>query len=703
LSGGRRDAWPTPDQELLLRAALLPDGRALAAWQGLLTHLGGSEPDLAAQSLLPIVRKNLSALGIDDEHLASLDDAQRVAWASNQLLLHRTLPVVAELERAGIPTVLLKGAAFLAGPGAYPGTRTMGDVDVLIPTEARGAAIDVLLEQGLVAAGGAPPWYLVEYAPRYVPSHGFEDGRARQLDLHWHVLHWSCQPDADDDFWAASLPVELLGVRTRRLCPADELLHVILHGLRWNAIPTYRWVLDAGLIASGACGEVDFERLVAQARMRRVVAPITAGLEYLRELADAPVSGAAISDLRSERVSRLERIEFQAHLAQPRSRRPIERRTIQHQQYVRRHLSLGEKPTLSRRVRLERRRLGMVRWRDVRQALAGGRPGPGRPSSQVAAAIGSGSVSPSVPPIDFGQPVELRDPEVLRRYVAYGAWLSEAEGPSSPEPAGCWLAGREARLVLPLVRPARASLLLGIWADGFLNARRRSQRLRVSVNEHPVSALEIDAPHANLRDEGIVLPREAIAGDRTLELTLEMPDAASPVELGLDDDDREIGVFLRRLVLREPPRYEIGGALELGEGAAEGAFAGGWGAPEPSGRWTVGARAQLLVRLDGSPLDLDLEFDASPLVHPSRRRLRVEVAANQHRLAAIDYDHAVASCAPARVSLPARAWPRDGELLLAWRIRNPISPSALGMSDDQRLLGLFIRRISLEQANRQRR
>ena len=45
---------------------------------------------------------------------------------------------------------------------------------------------------------------------------------------------------------------------------------MILHGLRWNAIPTYRWVLDASLLCTGAIGPIDYDRLVEQARKRRV-------------------------------------------------------------------------------------------------------------------------------------------------------------------------------------------------------------------------------------------------------------------------------------------------------------------------------------------------------------------------------------------------------------------------------------------------
>jgi hypothetical protein len=680
----QRDLWPSPAQELLLRAALMPDERALDAWRRVRSQIDVAALDGATQALLPVLRKNLLALGVEDELLSLFKGVHRYSWARNQMLLAPMIPIVEALERSGMPTLLLKGAAFVADKRLDAGMRPMNDIDVLVPTTRAREAIDVLLEMGLVPVGEVPAWYVADYAPRFVPSHGFRDELDRQLDLHWHVLHASCQPEADEDFWAAAAPIELLGVRTRALCPADELLLVILHGLRWNAIPTYRWVVDAALLCDGAIGAIDYDRLVEQARKRRVTVALRAGLAYLRRVVAAPVPQESIQALRSLRPSPLERLEFRAQTTQPRLRSAIQWEIVYHQQYLRRELPLQTRPTLGRHLRLARRRLGIERVGDLRHAFAGGVPGPSRPASETAAAIGVGQTSSRS--VALAEPVDFGQADLAREYTAYGTWRAEGEG--------CWIAGRQARLVLPLAEPARGSLVLEISADGFLAAGRRSQRLGVSVNGLAVAALAI-YPNMNLRQELVVLPREAVAGHRSLELVMGTPDAASPAQLGLDDDDRRVGVFLRQLLVRAPRVYELGSTLALGEGGDESVLLGGWGDAEPTGRWTVGRLAQMLLRWEEPAGPLQLEFEAVPFHEPSGQRLQVEVLVNGQPVTSVSYDRANTKPSVTRVRLPAAVAGGHGEILLGWRIHDPRSPHSLGTSADRRALGLFLRRVAL--------
>jgi hypothetical protein len=682
----RRDVWPSAAQELLLQAALIPDERALTAWAAIRSRIDIPSLDGATLALLPILRKNLAALGEQDELLSLFKGVHRYSWARNQMLLAPMIAVVQALERAGTPTMLMKGAAFVADSRLDAGMRPMNDIDVLVPYAQRREAIEVLLGEGLVPVGEVPSWYVAEYAPRFVPSHGFRDERDRQLDLHWHVLHASCQPDADEDFWAAALPIELLGVRTRALCAADELLLVILHGLRWNALPTYRWVVDAALLCGGGIGEVDYDRLVQQAHKRRVTVALRAGLEYLQDVTAAPVPRESIRELRSMRPSLLERMEFRVQMIQPRARGARQWQILYHQQYVRRELSLGEGPTVGRRIQLERRRLGIARLRDLRKAISGGVPGPGRPSSEMAAAIGTGVPEQSTAPIALGEPIELDRAEQARSYVVYGLWR--------PEGKGSWIAGREARLSLPLAQAASTSLVLEISADGFIGPSRPSQRLEVSVNGVDVAALRIEP--GGISKELVVLPRAALAGRSRLELVFGTPEGASPAELGIADDDRRVGVLLRRLLVRGPRGVCVGDQLKFGEDAGdEDILLGGWSHPEPAGRWTDGELAQILLQLERASGLLELEFEATPFLGDPGRRLGVDLIANEHVLTSVTFDDSAVYPSTVRVPVPDTAIGPDGELLLSWRIHNPVSPAAAGISTDQRLLGLLLRRVAV--------
>ena len=689
----RSDVWPSHAQELLLQAALGREERALCSWEEIRGRIDIASLDGPTQALLPMLRKNLLALGVEDELLGLFKGVHRYSWARNQMLLAPMMPIVGSLERAGLQTLLLKGAAFVADSRLDAGMRPMHDVDVLVPSSKVAEAIEVLLVDGLVPVGEVAPWYVAEYAPRFVPSHGFRDVQDRQLDLHWHVLHASCQPDADEDFWAAAQPVELLGVATRALCPADELLLVILHGLRWNASPTYRWVVDAALLCSGAIGPIDYDRLVEQARKRRVTVALRAGLEYLQRRIDVAIPSECLRALASERGSRLQRVELAAQMTQPQRRSALQWQVIYHQQHARRQLPLSAKPTLRAHLGVAGRRLGIERVGELVPSLfSGARPGPGRPDSEMAAALGTGSgtVASKLGPLRLGDELDLGDADLVGDCCVYGMWRAEGEG--------SWIAGSEARLRLPVAERPRGSLVLEVSADGFLPQGVSRQRLGVRVGGTDVAELSIE-PGRALRAEGVVVPAGAIGEAAELDLVLRAPDALVPARAGLAEDDRSIGVYMRSLCVRAPSPYSFGEDLMLGAGSNDwSALAGGWGLAEEGGRWTTGQPAQLLLGC-GAPSQrpLRLEFDAVALLGPSRSRISVEVLAGGRTIGSVDYKGKAPAQSVAQLDLPADTG-GEGEILLGWSIRGGLrSPRMLGLSDDERRLGLFIRRVRVSE------
>ncbi|HEY3885754.1 MAG TPA: nucleotidyltransferase family protein, partial [Vicinamibacterales bacterium] len=126
---GQAAIWPTPLQTDLLRATLLKDERGLAAWRRIRPRLDVAAMDYGTHALLPQLRSNLIALGVDDDPLLELfKGVQRFAWARTQILLTRVMPIVAALEQRGLPTMLLKGAAMLVDGRRHAGMRHMGDI-----------------------------------------------------------------------------------------------------------------------------------------------------------------------------------------------------------------------------------------------------------------------------------------------------------------------------------------------------------------------------------------------------------------------------------------------------------------------------------------------------------------------------------------------------------------------------------------------
>src|SRR5215469_14327441 len=75
--------WPTPLQELLLRAAVMRGPVAVEAW-GKWKHTVNIEAvDFGSHRMLPLLYRNLLRHGISDPLLARLKSAYRYYWYQN--------------------------------------------------------------------------------------------------------------------------------------------------------------------------------------------------------------------------------------------------------------------------------------------------------------------------------------------------------------------------------------------------------------------------------------------------------------------------------------------------------------------------------------------------------------------------------------------------------------------------------------------
>lgn len=119
-------------------------------------------------------------------------------------------------------------------------------------------------------------------------------------------------------------------------------------------------------------------------------------------------------------------------------------------------------------------------------------------------------------------------------------------GFSFPEPTGRWSEQPNASIECPLPQLAgQRPHSITLHASGFVQAER-SQRLQVRVNGGAQQNFVFDAAHP-LQQITLALP----AGQgSSVTLALTLPDATSPHAIGMNDDQRLLGIMLARLEFR---------------------------------------------------------------------------------------------------------------------------------------------------------
>ncbi len=299
--------WPTVNQLHLLRAALGPGETALSSWAQWRAGQNLRELDVSSWNLLPLVWRNLSSAGIRDAVLDECCGYYRYHWARNQMRLRAARGWVADWQARGVPVVVLKGAALLAGTYGDAGLRPMADTDLLVPGERVNEVAAWLEADGWRPQLDYLSWLQVRTETQC--SFGWQRG-ADQLDLHWHVLHRCVDAEVTRAFWQRTRPLSMDGVATLQLCPEDTLVHICSHGMHYSPQAPFRWFADAAWILRRHGNGFDWRRVVEMARRTGATLAMGEGLGFAAEELKLPVPAPVLGELRGHRGSWRERWEY---------------------------------------------------------------------------------------------------------------------------------------------------------------------------------------------------------------------------------------------------------------------------------------------------------------------------------------------------------------------------------------------------------
>jgi putative nucleotidyltransferase-like protein len=275
---------------LLLRGAFLEGSAALDAWDA--WHAGTSldAVDPECYAMLPLLHRKLEALGADHAELGRLKGVRRRTWLENQMVLREAAQQLQCLRDAGIDTLLLGGLALVTGYYHDPGLRRLREIEILVRRK------DAARAAGLLAQ--APP----------------------RVMLRRRALFLGCPQRIEEAWWAAAVPVRVLEVESRVLAPADQLLHTLVGGMRWNHSPPGWWMADSLVVLGDS--RIDAGRIVDFATRLRVTLFLCHALEQLDGVLGRPAAPELLDALRRSPMSFADRLEYQ-YVSRPRRQRPL--------------------------------------------------------------------------------------------------------------------------------------------------------------------------------------------------------------------------------------------------------------------------------------------------------------------------------------------------------------------------------------------
>jgi len=300
-----KDCWPTSEQTLLLHAALLHDKACIAVWKKWMAAIKFSDIDFGSQRLIPLLYTKLSENGIHHQMMASYKGLYRNFWVKNKLLFMTVSLVLQELNHHHIETLMLKGTGIILGCDIKLPLRPMGDIDFLVSREKVRKSTNIIAEMG---------WQPKQDYPSdldLIHAYSFNNGKGQSIDLHWHSLDTDLTGLHTAGYWKRSFPSQLNEVPVRIMGLTDQLIHTCVHGIRWNRVPSIRWIADAVMLFEKSDTGIQWDLLVDLTEKLKVSIPMFQGLSYLRNEFNIKVPDFVLQALKSIPVSRMEKWEFQ--------------------------------------------------------------------------------------------------------------------------------------------------------------------------------------------------------------------------------------------------------------------------------------------------------------------------------------------------------------------------------------------------------
>lgn len=235
------------------------------------------------------------------------EHASRIA-AHNVHLRQVLRPVIRAFDRAGIPLMLLKGAALNLIHRDGMDLRPMSDIDVMIrPCHVEES--DALLRR----TGFGPGKNLVrpDFFPTYYGETEYRSAPPASVRIDLHVRPFRplryARTVPDEAFWDGAQAVTLDDSRVLIPGPEDMLLHLAGHAAIHGATRLL-WLYDIKRFADSSGPRIRWELVVERARRWRVSHPVRVGLARAAGFFGGVTPPEVMNALHSQSVSPADRL-----------------------------------------------------------------------------------------------------------------------------------------------------------------------------------------------------------------------------------------------------------------------------------------------------------------------------------------------------------------------------------------------------------
>jgi hypothetical protein len=276
----------------------------------------------------------------------------------------------------------------------------------------------------------------------------------------------------------------------------------------------------------------------------------------------------------------------------------------------------------------------------------------------------------------YGQDIRFTDAE-SESYLVSG-W-------SGPEDTLRWSEGKESHIRIP-VKNISGRMRIRMTVNPMIYGNLTKQRVKCIVNNTYIRDLVIDKSG----DYSIVLENITISNN-LLDLVMRYADAASPAQLGLNDDKRILGVAFSKMRFDLPPLYTYGQDIRFTDAESESYLVSGWSGPEGAFRWSDGKESHIKIPVKNVTGRMRITMTVNPLIYGNLTKQRVKCIVNNIYIRDLVIDK------PGDYSIGLdNITIRNNLLDVVMRYADAVSPSSIGFSNDQRLLAVQFSRMKIE-------